>query len=281
MKVLTFLFLLLPLPALAQIEVGVENPREYGWWLGDMLEQRLVVTLPEGATLDTASLPRPRSVTYWLDLVEVETRETQGEVEITLIWQNFYSALEPSRREVPSSLIRFSDGTEARLPGFSFVTSPIRPILAPSTPDQLQPDPDYRLVSTRLNILGLGLSTTGLMLSVGLLAFHQAWWPFHRRAARPFTRAARRIASMRGADAGALRQVLHRAFDAAFGRVLISAELGRFLDDRPQFRSLETRLARFFETSNDAFFGRGGSQDLPGEIAALARDLAALERGRR
>lgn len=281
MKALSFLLLLLPFPALAQIEVAAKNPREYGWWLGDLLEQRLAVTLPEGTALDTASLPRPRNVTYWLDLAKVETRETGDTVEITLTWQNFYSALEPSRREVPGSVIRFSDGSETRLPGFSFVTAPIRPILAPSTPDQLQPDPDYRLVNTGPNASGLGLSAASLVLSAGLLAFHQGWWPFHRRAARPFTRAARRIASMRGAEAGALRQVLHRAFDAAFGRVLISAELGRFLDERPQFRSLEMRLAKFFAASNAAFFGRGGSQDSPGEIAALARDLAALERGRR
>ena len=62
-------------------------------------------------------------------------------------------------------------------------------------------------------------------------------------------------------------------------RVLIGADLDRFLDRAPQYTPLRDRLALFFAGSDAAFFGLGESapQDLP----ALARDLAAIERGRR
>jgi len=274
---------LVPLAAAAQ-EVAPENPRGYGWWLGDQMQQRIRIALPPGAALDTASLPRVRAVDYWLDLHAVETRELPGGVEVTLTWQNFYSALEPSRRQVPDSPVRLMDGTRFALPGFSYVTSPIRPILAPSTPDQMQGDPPYHLIDPGPARAGLLGSAAALVAGLLALAWHQAWFPFRARAARPFTRAARRI---RGLPAAQARQALHRALDAAFGQVLIGADLDRFLDRAPQYAPLRARLAQFFAGSDAEFFGLdrpemlGAGQVAGQDLPALARDLAAIERGRR
>lgn len=274
--------LALPGPVAAQTEPGIraENPHGYGWWLGDVLVQRIRVGLPQGVAIDPASLPKPRAVDYWLDLREVTSREIPGGIELTLRWQNFYSALEPQAREVPGAPIRLTDGTEAHLPGFRFVTSPIRPLAAPSTPDQLLPDPVYHLIDLNPNRIGLAASGLAALASFLALAWHQAWGPFRRRADRPFTRAARLIARLPGADATGRRRQLHRAFDAAFGRVLIGAELPQFLRARPEFQPVAERLGTFFAQSDAAFFGR--AQDLPdGDVAPLARDLARIERGRR
>lgn len=266
---------LLPLAATAQ-EITAENPRVHGWWLGDRMQQRIRITLPPGAALDPASLPRARAVDYWLDLLTVERRDVPGGVALTLTWQNFYAALEPSLRQVPASPIRLLDGTRLALPGFAYVTAPIRPIMAPSRPDQMQPDPPYHLIDPAPARAGLAVSAAGLLLGLLALARHQGWFPFHARAARPFTRAARRIRALPAPQA---RQALHRAFDAAFGRVLIGADLDHFLDRAPHYAPLRDRLALFFAGSDAAFFGLGepAAQDLP----ALARDLAAIERGRR
>lgn len=260
---------LLPASALAQ---QVENPRPYGWWLGDELVQRVRIN----GDVDLSSLPRPRAVDYWLDLRAVETTPFDGGTEVTLRWQNFYSALEPREMEVPSSAIRLADGTATELPGFRFVTSPIRPILAPSTPDQVQPDPPYHLIDptpARINLLAAGAA-----LAAGLLAmfWHQGWFPFHQRPARPFTQAARAVRHLPEPEA---RRRLHRAFDHSFGRVLIGADLDQFLARAPQFAALAPRLRAFFDASDREFFGSGAAaaQDVP----KLARDLAAIERGRR
>lgn len=266
---LALLLLLLPLPAPAQ---QVENPRVHGWWLGDELVQRIRI---EGQ-VDPASLPRPRAVDYWLDLREVSRREVPGGTELTLRWQNFYSALEPRERQVPASAIRLADGTGAELPGFRYVTSPIRPILARSDPGQMQPDPPFHLIDpvpARLRLLAAVLASLAGLLA---LAWQQGWFPFHRRAARPFTRAARTMARLPEPQA---RRALHRAFDESFGQVLIGADLDRFLTAAPQFAPLAQRLRSFFDASDAAFFGMraGAAQD----IAQLARNLAAIERGRR
>lgn len=265
---------LLPLPALAQPVVTADNPHGYGWWLGDELVQRVTIALPPGVTVDPASLPRPRAVDYWLDLRAVEAEQADTGLHLTLRWQNFYSALEPSWREVPAQPIRLSDGTVAELPGFGFVTSPLRPLTAPSTADQLQPDPRFRLIDPMPTRAGLGLSLAALILSGLGLAWHQAWGPFRARPARPFTRAARAMARLPD------RRLLHRALDAAFGRVLIGADLPQFLAARPEFRPLADRLAAFFAASDAAFFGQHAHPDTA-EAQALARDLARIERGRR
>ena len=158
--------LLLAVPAMAQ-DVSVQNPRAYGWWLGDELVQQVRITLPPGAALDPASLPRARAVDYWLDLRAVERQDDGNRISLTLRYQNFYSALEPSTRQVPAFPMRLMDGSRLDLPGFSYVTSPLRPILAPSTPDQLQPDPPYHLIDSRPTLMRLALS--GVALLAGLL----------------------------------------------------------------------------------------------------------------
>lgn len=272
---------LLPLQAFGEVTVTAENPRGYGWWLGDRLSQRITVRHAAGTSIDRASLPRARSVDYWLDLVAVETNTQAEATEIVLQWQNFYVALEPSRREVPGATIRLSDGSEARLPGFVFVTSPIRPILAPSTRDQLQPNPPFLRVDPGANRSGLAATALLFAVLLAVLDWHQAWWPFHARPARPLTQAARRIAAERRSGAARLRQILHRGLDTAFGQVLIGADLDRFLEARPEFRPVHKALDAFFQNSDAAFFGQAAATDRSEEIAVLARQLSNIERGRR
>ncbi|WP_315899573.1 nonribosomal peptide synthetase MxaA [Roseovarius atlanticus] len=275
------LLLFLPLQAMAEVSVRADPPRGYGWWLGDRMTQRIIVSHPADLSIERSSLPRPRSAEYWLDLVSVRTRDLSDGTEIILEWQNFYSALEPSLREVPGATIRMSDGTEVTLPGFGFVTAPIRPILAPSTPDQLQPDPGFPLVDPQFNRAGLAVSACLFLVALVELARNQAWWPFHARPARPLTRAARQIAAQRKGTSAGLRELLHRGLDRAFGEVLIGPDLDRFLAARPEFAPARVQLAEFFQASDDAFFGSGTRQDDPNSIIALARKLSAIERGRR
>lgn len=269
------LLVLWPMVAQAAPEVRVDNPHQYGWLLGDELVQRIEIELPENVTWDRASLPRPRAVDYWLDLRSVELEERAGRAELTLRWQNFYSALAPDRREVPPSPVRLSDGTQFNLPGFAFVAAPLRPITEQSSPAQLLPDPPYRLIPTGRDQTALAISATIFLCVLSVIGWTQAWWPFHKRPARPFTRAARLIARL--PNPGLQRRAMHRALDAAFSRVLISADLPQFLAARPEYQPLEDRLDRFFRASDAAFFG---TQEVPEEsITGLSRDLARIERG--
>lgn len=271
------LLVLLPAVAQAQPEIRADNPHEYGWLLGDELVQRIEIELPAGVTFDRASLPRPRAVDYWLDLRSIDLQEAAGHAELTLHWQNFYSALAPDRREVPPSPVRLSDGTEMNLPGFVFVAAPLRPITDQSSPAQLLPDPPFRLIQTGRDNAALAISAAIFLCVLIAIGWTQAWWPFHRRPARPFTRAARSIARLR--EPALQRRALHRALDAAFNRVLISADLPQFLVARPEYQPLADRLDGFFRASDAAFFGTREAPDV--SVVALSRDLARIERGLR
>lgn len=277
------------IPAAAQTSVSVTThpPRMHGWWMGDVLTQRVEIAAPEGLAPDPASLPQPRAVDYWLDLRAVTVAEQPGGYALTLEWQTFYSPLEPSLREVPATPLRLigPDGpVDAVIPGFSFVTAPIRPILAPSSPEELRPDAAFVGVDARPD--GRAAAGWGLAALAGLagLAWHQAWPPFHRRPARPFTEAARRIRRLAegGAPAPALCLPLHQGLDVAYGGSLLGADLDRFVARRPEFAPLRARLEAFFELSYGAFFsGDRARADAPGSILSLSADLAAIERGRR
>lgn len=261
--------------------IRADNPQEHGWFLGDELIQNIHVTLPESVEIDPASLPRPRAVDYWLDLRRVEIQPKRDGVLLTLHWQNFYAAIAPDWREVPPSTIRLTDGSTMELPGFGFVTSPLRPITAPSSPEQMRSEPAFHLIDLLPNRVGLAASLTAFVLLLGLMAWHFAWWPFHARPARPFAMAARQIAGT--PDPIGQRRILHRAFDQAFGRVLIGPDLPHFLAKRPEFTAESERLTLFFNGSDADFFSpaptttRAPDTDIP----ELTRALVRIERGQR
>lgn len=293
-------------PAVADAALEVSVPREHAYWIGDVLTHRAILSLPEGYLLDRSTLPRPRSVTYWLDLKDVTVSPVGGRseqaLEIRTRYQTFYAPLEPKRREVPAYQIRLN-GPEGRrdleVPAWSFVTSPIRPIFAPTTPEELRPDDHYVRIDARRAQIATAVSALSGLAGLLGLAWHQAWPPFRRRAARPLTaayRQVRRLAQSRQEDR--LRQMclaLHRGLDGAFRRPLLGADLEIFLAARSEFVPLRARLLRFFELSAALFFASPdrqshgvsqGASDIAvsdasiSEVADLADRLAAIERRR-
>ncbi len=124
------------------------------------------------------------------------------------------------------------------------------------------------------------------MLSLLLLVRHRAWWPFERRARRPFTQASRLIRALadRDGERNAYRPsllALHRAFDETAEQRLLAEDVARFLADHPALRDRSADIGRFFESSRRAFFAddlTGALATLPpGALAALAADLAQSE----
>ena len=279
---------LAPAPLRAQIEVTVAPPRANGWWTGDQLVHEALVLPPPGFRIDPASLPRPRSLTYWLDLVTITSREVTvaGRPGYLLrsTWQSFYAPMEPTLLDVPGYALVFRAGDapsapeqRAEVPAWQFVTSPLRPILAPTAAEEMAPDAGLApLPEAALWRRVAGMAVLCL-LALGILAHGQGWWPFARsRPDLPLTRALRRARRTQDAQARAL--MLHRGLDGANGAPLLAADLPDFLRRRPEFSPLAAELAAFFDQSGRAFFG--GAPMTAQTFPLLAR-LAAIERGRR
>ena len=288
---LALVLLLLLSPALqAQTpQVTLDAPRANGWWVGDVITLTAEVEVPRAFTLDPAALPRPRAVSYWLDLRELEISDRrQGDmrkVTLRFDYQIFYVALDPREQTIPPVTLRFvgPDGDLlARIPGFSMVVSPLRPILAPTTLSELAPLRPVRLVSPRPARQGLVAGGALALAGVAGLLWHLGLGPFHR-ADRPFTRAARDIARrMRrdGAQDTAAWLRLHRAFDAVFGRRMMAGDVDGFVAAHPAFAPAHGDIAPFFHASEARFFGRGAPDWTTARLGALAARLGRLERSR-
>ncbi len=194
---------------------------------------------------------------------------------------------------MPGFTLSFKSGDQiypAQVPGWSFNISPLREVLPPAKasgdqymqPDILPPFYDVR----RDAVIAFALLAVSLAASI-LLAYHLAWWPFRARPHRPFTEAARAIRKLpKGAEAEpAYREafvILHRAVDATAGHAVFSEDVPAFLAQHPAFARLKDEFARFFASSQKAFFGENPADAIAAfgtaELRRFADQLSATER---
>lgn len=276
------------------------EPRAFGYFLGDTLTRTIEIETGADDEIVEASLPRTGPSNYWLELRAIEhtsARNGDGRLHtLKLTYQVFYAPIDPRKQTIPASEIAFRcpDGSEtATIPPFTFIMSPLREIFPEKSGGTaetvLRPDaapPSRRSGGLRTMAL-VAAALSALFLT--LLARDLAWWPFHRRPARPFSRAVREIGralAKGGADGyRAALIALHRAFDTAAGQRLLAADLESFLAAHPEHGETRPRVERFFAASRAVFFGeaaREGQTVLPpAELRELAATLARKERATR
>ncbi|MFG1348042.1 nonribosomal peptide synthetase MxaA [Xanthobacter autotrophicus] len=270
-------------------------PRPFGYFLGDVITLEAVVTLDPGFRLEPGSLPRPRPVTYWLDLRRAELADLPQvngarRYRLTLTYQTFYAPLETRGLDIPSVALTARDGDHVlnlTVPAWSFASSPLRSLIAGgANPMALQPDIVPRPHPLRADLRRAGGAAALALASVLGLAVLRGWGPFGRRRP-PFSAAARDMRRMLAVPPAAeayskalLR--LHRAFDAAAGRRLLADDVPDFLAKAPHLATEADTIAHFFHASRVAFFGQGPGLAMgemtPEALLSLARRLAVAER---
>jgi mxaA protein len=284
--------------ARAQIRsVELQAPRPFGYFVGDAIHHEVDIVVDPGVDLIPGSLPQPGSLNFWLDLVASRVEESTlrhgKRYRLSLDYQNFYPALDARLLVIPGFSLSFLSGKRqltAEVPAWSFYISPLREVLPAekaSGADYMRPD----VVPNAADVSSVRVATFGFLalslIVLALLAYHRAWWPFTRRAHRPFALAARDInRSLReGGDGKAYVDallILHRAIDATAGQAVIAEDLPNFLERVPKFQRLQPEFIRFFLSSRDAFFA-GNSKDAaadfpPSELGHFSEQLALVER---
>jgi mxaA protein len=278
--------------------LSVSDTRPFGYFIGDAVRRDVLLRVGPGDALDTASLPRPGPLNYWLELSNVDlSTSAEGDdtlYRLALTYQTFYAPLDTRRLSIPAFKLKLTGATDAEItvPEFGFIMSPIRQLFAEKgqssdTATRLRPDylaPKVTTGGERTLMLASGLAAFAALIG---LAWHNAWWPFHRRPARPFTDAARflkangaRLQGAVGYRAALLK--LHRAFDLAAGRRVLSDDVGEFLRQHPEYAPYSAEVKRLFATSRRAFFANDVDQaraqmPLPA-LAELSTRLSAAER---
>lgn len=280
------------LAAAEQPAVHMTEPRGFGYFVGDTLTRTAEVAVSQGEQFSPASLPAAGQLAYWLELRNVETDETtRGGVRhlsLRLTYQMFYVPIDTRRLVIPASNVEITGGAANRIvtvPAFTLLASPIREIYpeksGETTATFLKDDATAQRLPTAWARTAALLSALASILALVLLAYHRAWWPFHKRAARPFTEAARTVASHRQSYAAALI-ALHRAFDRAQGERLLAADVDRFFVLRPEQTAARGDVERFFAASRTFFFAGdavAAEAALPrSALERLAHDLAVNER---
>jgi mxaA protein len=287
--------------ALAQAaapRLAISDTRPFGYFLGDVVERTVTLRAAPGETLDTASLPQPGPLNYWLEIASVDLQtDEEGSATVyrlRLLYQTFYAPLDTRRLLVPGFKLKLSGAQDAEVtvPEFGFVTSPIRQLFSEKgqssdTATTLRPDVMPPRVATARERTAMLLAGILLTASLAALAWHHAWWPFRQRPSRPFTDAARYLSRNRERlhGAGGYRTALmklHRAFDAAAGRRVLSDDVAEFLAAHPEFADYRPDIERLFTSSRQAFYANDVEEaqaSMPlTDLARLGAGLGSAER---
>jgi mxaA protein len=260
----------------SQLEALTFEPRAFGYQVGDVLQRRIVVQVPDGLALDEASLPRPGARGQALELRSLQRQRAAGREDLLLHYQVFLAPPSVRTLEMPPLSLRFEGQPRAqalRVDAWPVTVAPLTPLEASPRNGlgELQPDaPVPRIATHELRARLWAYVVVATLLLAMLVLVHTAgsWWG---RRQRPFARAWQSMHRLPSGDEPAAWRAacarLHAAFNEAGGEVLFEHGIERFIARRPAFQALQDDVRRFLRMSRRGFFGDGGHE--PGELAWL------------
>lgn len=275
------------------LALRVTEPRAFGYQVGDLLQRRVEVDVPDGLVLDEASVPRPGARGRALELRAVQRRAGAGRELLVLEYQVFLAPPAVRTLELPPVLLHFTGRPRAqdlRVDAWPVTVAPLVPVeVSPRRGlGELQPDVDAPHLPTaalRRRLVVWLAAASALAGGLALRHFGLPWW---NRRHRPFARAWGALRPLRthapaADDAQAWRlacERLHAAFNESGGEVLFEHGIERFAARRPAFAPLREEIRRFLAISRRGFFGDGRRE--PGELdwlIAFGRRCRDAERG--
>jgi mxaA protein len=259
----------------------VEQPRAFAHFIGDRLQQRVLLEL-QGVPVRPAELPAPGRLSAWFERLVARTEDDAGgRTWLVVDYQITNSALAPSSAGIPAWRIKGArpGGGEIVIdvPAWRVDVAPLGTTNTVSL-DSLRPDrapmpPDTAAMAVRLRI-ALVVLLLDLLAWLGWVA-----WRRHRLAARlPFAQASRQVRALPANDPAAWH-VLHRAFERSAGRAVQPSSLPVLFRAAPHLDAARAEIADFYTRSQQRFFApASGSGSF--DLAAFSRRLKRLEKRR-
>jgi mxaA protein len=267
------------------LQASTEEPRAFGYQVGDVVQRRITVEVPEGLVLDTSSLPRPGARGTALELRALRQTASAERLQLELDYQVFLSPAAVRTLELPALTLRYdgmSRAQELRVDAWPITVAPLVPVeVSPRTGlGELQPDAAPPLIDTaarRWRLLGFAALLCALLGYLAFVYFGLPWWGAQRR---PFALAWRQ---MNQAQAPAWREAcqrMHAAFNQSAGEVLFERGVDRFIAKHSAFAPLQQDIVCFLRLSQREFFAGGAHQpDDAAWLVAFCKRCRDAERG--
>lgn len=267
--------------------LDIEQPRGFGYHIGDRLSRHITLELRAPYVLDTQALPAAGRFSDFLALdtprITSSARDGATFYDIRFDYQVVNVGLEAASVAVPHHDLQYANGQEvlkALIPDTRITVTPLR------AKDDATLAPNAAPAPRVFEATALWACAASLALCVLGLAFMHGGLPSWRRA-RPFmlaldeVRAAQRR-GWRDEDYAAALRAVHRAFNATAGRTVFADALTEFFQEYPAYAGLHAPLTDFFARSRGFFFAPGVVDDprySASELAALVKHCCDVERG--
>lgn len=288
--VVACLFFGLPLQAQDSetIRSNIEQPRPYGYVVGDIVEQTIILEAPSSYGIDIESLPKIGRVNGWLERRLADQRQSASRHgkrhEIRLRYQLMKAPTEVTMVPLPELAITFSDAGKPvnhHIPAWPVTVAPLTPefVLASDGLEEMRPSAPAPLIPTGGLSMRVASYVVGLSLIFLYALYRRFGVPFLARNNGPFARALRRL--RRRGPTGDAMQALHRAFDETAGASVVTSSLETFLRTHPQFANHGNAIREFFHRSERQFFAAGEIQGdtVHSDLLELCATLRDIERG--
>lgn len=269
----------------ATLQATTEEPRAYGYQVGDVVQRRISIDVPEGLVLDENSLPRPGARGTALELRALRRSAGTQRLDIELDYQVFLSPAVVRTLELPSLTLRY-EGTpraqEVRIDSWPVTVAPLVPVeVSPRDGlGELQPDAEPLLIDTRSQrwrLLGYGVLLSALLAYLVIVYFGLPWWGAQRR---PFALAWRQLNQAPALPWREACQRVHAALNQSAGEVLFEHGVDRFTTKQSAFAPLKEDIVRFLRLSQREFFEGGAHQaDDAAWLTAFCKRCRDAERG--
>lgn len=263
----------------ASLPTPIEQPRPYGYLVGDVLLQKVQLVV-DGHPVELTDPPRKDRIGVWLSrrASSVETR-ADGTRWLVIDYQIVNASKDVDVISLPKLRLRtrtpkvFLDVPDWPITVGAITSNAVRNQggLVPLQADEPAPMIATNVIRHRLHLSLYALAATLL----GWLG----WWRLREwQASRslPFARARRELRSL-DADATEAWRCLHRAFDATAGRVVQLGSLPLLFEHAPRYAPLRAEIERFYAQSGVLFFGSALPDDAI-SVHALCVKLRVIEK---
>ena len=238
----------------------VQQPRPFGYVVGDVLTQRVLLQV-EGRGFEPAALPAAGRVGAWLErrTPRIESSSRRASLAGRGLSGDQCAASADDRRACrPGSSDPSPARRRLRIGAWPISVSALTPrqAFAQGGLEELRPDRPAPIIATQAHRRQMAIWSSALVATLAAWAGWCLWRNWRSRSTQPFARALREIRRLEDSAPEAWL-ALHRAFDRTAGRAMQTATLADLFRQAPHLAPLRPRHRAVLRPVGRALLRRG------------------------